>query len=138
MALPIPPTPILRLQVRLLKAAEDAATFGESYQAELRQFKQQLEAAGLAVSPTFAVFDSPGAGGGLTGQFLLSWAPTAVSILSTVSVVAVTWMNAKAGRKLRLKVGDVELEANNPAEIDHLITQALALKAQLAEQDSGR
>lgn len=128
----------LRVQVRLLRAADDAAAFGESYQAELRQFKQHLQAAGLEVSPTFAVFDSPGAGGGLTGQFLLSWAPTAVSILSILSVVAVTWMNGKAGRKLRLKVGDVELEANSPAEIDHLVTQALALKTQLAEQDAER
>jgi len=132
------PTPPLRLQLRLLKAPDDAAVFGADYQAELRQFKQQMEAAGLAVSPTFAVFDSPGAGGGLTGQFLLSWAPTVVSILSTVSVVAVTWMNGKAGRKLRLKVGDVELEANSQAEVDHLVAQALALKAQLAEQDAGQ
>ena len=128
----------LRLQVRLLRAPDDSAVFGKDYQAELRQFKQHMEAAGFAVSPTFAVFDSPGAGGGLTGQFLLSWAPTAVSILSTVSVVAVTWMNGKAGRKLRLKVGDVELEANSQAEIDHLVAQALALKALLAEQDAGR
>lgn len=132
------PTPPLRLQLRLLKAPDDAAVLGADYQAELRQFKQQMEAAGLAVSPTFAVFDSPGAGGGLTGQFLLSWAPAVVSILSTVSVVAVTWMNGKAGRKLRLKVGDVELEANSQAEVDHLVAQALALKAQLAEQDAGQ
>lgn len=91
----------------------------------------------MAVVLTFAVFDSQDTGGGLTGQFLLSWAPTVVSILSTVSVVAVTWMNGKAGRKLRLKVGDVELEANSQAKIDHLVAQALALKALLAEQDGG-
>lgn len=53
-------------------------------------------------------------------------------------MVAVTWMNGKAGRKLRLKVGDVELEANSQAEVDHLVAQALALKAQLAEQDAGQ
>lgn len=91
----------------------------------------------MAVVLTFAVFDSPGAGGGLTGSFFLSWAPTVVSILSTVSVVAVTWMNGKAGRKLRLKMGDVEQEANSQAKIDHLVAQALALKALLAEQDGG-
>ncbi|MFU0840531.1 MAG: AhpC-TSA domain-containing protein [Pseudomonas fragi] len=127
-----------RLQVSLLRAPDDSAVFGKDYQAELRQFKQHMEAAGFAVSPTLAFFDSPGTDGGLTGQFLLSWAPTAVSILSTVSVVAVTWMNGKAGRKLRLKVGDVELEANSQAEIDHLVAQALALKTQLAELDAGR
>ena len=52
-------------------------------------------------------------------------------------MVALTWMNGKAGRKLRLKVGDVELEANSQAKIDHLVAQAPALKALLAEQDGG-
>lgn len=138
MALTTVPTPPLRLQLRLLKAPDDAAVFGADYQAELRKFKQHMEAAGLGVSPTVTVFDSQGAGSVLTGQFLLSWAPTVVSILNTVSVGAVTWINGKAGRQLRLKVDDVELEANSQAEIERLLAQALALQALLAEQDSGQ
>lgn len=132
------PTPPLRLQLRLLRAPDDSAAFGESYQAELRQFKQQLETAGFAVSPTFAAFDSPDVGKALTGQFLISWAATVGSILSAVSEVAVTWMKGRAGRQLRLKVGDVELEAHSPADIDHLLAQALALKTQLAEREAER
>lgn len=132
------PTPTLRLQLRLLRAPDDSAAFGESYQAELRQFKQHLETAGFAVSPTFAAFDSPGAGKALTGQFLISWAPTVVSILGTVGMVAMAWLSGRAGRQLRLKVGDVELEAHSKADIERLVEQVIAPKAQLVEQDARR
>ncbi|VVP46921.1 hypothetical protein PS850_05198 [Pseudomonas fluorescens] len=137
MARALLPTPPLRLQLRLLKAPDDSAVFAEAYQAELRQFKQQLETAGLGVSPTFAVVDRAGAVKGLTGQFLLSWVPTLGSPLKTLGEIAMAWGNGRAGRTLRLQVGDVELEAHSSADIERLVAQALALKALLVEAEAG-
>ncbi|PLP85957.1 hypothetical protein CYD26_24290 [Pseudomonas sp. FFUP_PS_473] len=130
------PTPPLRLQLRLLKAHDDSAVFAEDYQAELRQFKQQLETAGLDVSPTFAVVDNASAVKGLTGQFLLSWISTPDSPLKTFGEIAMAWVNGRTGRTLRLQVGDVELEAHSPADIERLVAQALALKAPLLEAEA--
>jgi hypothetical protein len=43
------------------------------------------------------------------------------------------WIAGRAGRKL--KVGDVGLEANSPADIDHLLAKAVKLKTQLSKSD---
>ncbi|MCF5507466.1 MULTISPECIES: hypothetical protein [Pseudomonas] len=132
------PTPTLRLQLRLLRAPDDSAVFGADYQTELRQFKQQLEVTGLAVSPTFATVDRAGAVKGLTGQFLLSWVPAIGLPLKTLGEIAMAWINGRAGRTLRLTVGDVELEAHSKVDIERLVEQVIALKALLVEPDARR
>lgn len=73
--------------------------------------------------------------GGIVGEFVIPLTGIAGTV---IGAALVAWINGRAGSKVRMKVGDIELEANSPAEIDHLVAQALALKAQLAEQDAGR
>ena len=72
------------------------------------------------------MFDSPGTVGGLTGEFLI---PAAQIVFPALSVIVVAWVTSRAGRKLRLKVGDIELEASTQAEIDLLAVKALELRA---------
>lgn len=68
----------------------------------------------------------------LFGEFVLPLA----TIAGPIFAVAVgAWINGRAGRKLKLKVGDVELEANSPAEIDDLLRKAAEFKAQLSKSD---
>lgn len=119
------------LSLRLIPAPDDLARFGADYQAELRQFKGQLKAASVDADTRFAVFDSPGTVGGMTGEFLI---PAAQIIVPALSVAAVAWMNGRAGRKLRLKVGDIELEASTQEDIDLLLAKALELKTSLMRQ----
>lgn len=119
------------LSLRLTQAPDDLARFGTEYQAELRLFKSQLSAANVDASPRIAMFDSPGTVGGMTGEFLI---PVAQVIVPALSVAAVAWMNGRAGRKLRLKVGDIELEASTQEGIDLLLTKALELKAAQSKQ----
>ena len=80
-------------------------------------------------------FDADGAAGYSVGQYVISLAQVAGPV---IGVAVGAWITARSGRKLRIKVGDIELEANSPAEIDHLVAKTIALKAQLAEQDAGR
>lgn len=75
--------------------------------------------------------NSPGTVGGMTEEFLI---PVAQIIVPALSVAAVAWMNGHAGRKLRLKVGDIELEASTQEGIDALLTKALELKAAQSKQ----
>lgn len=39
------------------------------------------------------------------------------------------WITAKFGRKVKIKVGDVEVEAGTMKEVDHLLDRARAIKA---------
>ncbi|ETK22713.1 hypothetical protein H096_14088 [Pseudomonas sp. FH1] len=107
-----------------MRAPDDAAAFGVDYQAELRELKQQAEGAGIQISPSFAVFDSPSASGGLTGEFIVSVAQAVGPVVTTLIAV---WISRKTGRKLRLKVGDNEFEAQTKEEIDFLIAKAKEL-----------
>jgi hypothetical protein len=47
-----------------------------------------------------------------------------------LGAAAVAWLQGRAGRRLRLTVGDVEVEARTPAE---LLQQAQALHASQGE-----
>lgn len=123
------------LQLTLRRAPEDYDYFGPVFQAELNQFISQIEKEGIDVSYGHAMFDNATTVGGIVGEFVL---PLAQVVGPIVGVAVGAWIQGRAGRKVRLKVGDIELEANCPAEIDHLVAKAMALKAQLAEQEARR
>lgn len=68
----------------------------------------------------------------LFGEFVL---PIANLVVPIIGVAVGAWINGRFGRKLKLKVGDVELEANSPAEIDHLLKQVAEFKVPLPKSD---
>ena len=45
-----------------------------------------------------------------------------------MAAVAGAWAQARFGRKVRLKVGDIEAEASTAEEIERLLANAVALK----------
>ncbi len=116
-------------------APSDLPVPDPEFQRELRAFSTTLHEAGIVYSQRGIAFDGAGVMGYPLGQYFISLAQVAGPI---VGVALGAWIQGRAGRKVRLKVGDIELEANSPAEIDHLVAQALALKTQLAEQDAER
>ena len=77
-------------------------------------------------------FDAAGAEGYSIGQYVISVAQIDGPIVC-VSVGA--WIQGRAGRKVRLKVGEIELEAYSRADMDVLVAKALELKKQLAEEN---
>jgi hypothetical protein len=114
------------LCLTLARSADDEAAFSPGYQAELRQFYQLVRADGIRVSAVAFTMDSVGASGGLVGEFVI---PLAQVIGPVLGGAAVAWLQGRAGRKLRLKVGGMEVEANTQAEFDALLAQAIALRA---------
>ena len=65
------------------------------------------------------VMDAVEGGGGYTGEI--------VALLQAVSPVLTgllgAWLQSRAGRKLRLKFDDIEVEANNAQEIANMLQQ---------------
>lgn len=120
----------------ILEAApDDPKVSTPEFQEGLSEVSTALRDSDIKYSQRIMMFDSVDVPGYGLGQFTLAFAAIAAPV---IGVAFGAWITGRAGRKLKLKVGDVELEANSPAEIDHLVAQALALKAQLAEQDAGR
>ncbi|CAE6827181.1 hypothetical protein [Paraburkholderia haematera] len=118
--------PAATLRLTLVRSEDDQAAFSPGYQAELRQFYHLVRADGTRVSAVAFTMDTVGASGGLVGEFVI---PLAQVIGPVLGSAAVAWLQGRAGRKLRLKVGDIEVEANTQAEFDALLAKAIAVRA---------
>lgn len=115
------------LALTLVPGPLDQTVFSPRCQTELQRFDDQLRAGGIrAETVTFHTAD----GAGLTGEFVI---PPAQPVGAALPEVAASWLRGGAGRRLRLKVGDVEVEARTPAEIEQLLQQAQALQASQGE-----
>lgn len=110
-----------KYELILVRAQSDAPTFSPEYQAELREFAKQASARSQRV---FAM-DSVVGGGGPLGEFIFDNAGKIIVALTTLCGI---WIRATYGRKVKLKVGTVVIEANNPQEIELLVKQVKVLQ----------
>lgn len=110
-----------RFELSLVCAADDASPFSAEYQAELRQFSSRANAS----SQRAFTIDSVGGGGGPIGEFIFN---NSTALITALTTVAHHWIKARAGRMLRLKVGDVSIEARNAKELEAMVEQARKLQ----------
>jgi hypothetical protein len=96
------------------------------FQRELRAFSAALREAGIVYSQRAMAFDGAGALGYPLGEYFISLAQVVGPV---VGVALGAWITARGGRKLRIKAGNVELEANSKEDIEHLQKLALELIA---------
>ena len=104
------------IELVLVPSPSDAPPFSAEYQTELREFAKQ---AGARSQRAFAM-DSAAGGGGPLGEFIFDNAGKVIAALTTICI---TWIKTKYGRKLKLKVGKIVVEANTPEEIKFLVEQ---------------
>lgn len=109
-----------RISVKLCRAPDDAPLGSAAFQKELSEFARALSAQGIDVRSRHFTFDSVSGGGGLAGEFTL----IASSILIPVSAVAGAWLQAKCGRRVRVKFGDTEAEATTVEELEKVLRMA--------------
>jgi hypothetical protein len=114
----------LELTLTLVRALDDPPLKSLVYQAELLRFQDALAAGGVEASPTI--------------QLLEAWTPEPISTTYlgdfTIKLVATigpvigaalgAFMQARWGRKVRLKIGDIEAEAQTLEQVEHLLNLA--------------
>jgi hypothetical protein len=108
-----------RLKIKIMPAAEEGPLTSEGFRNAVGDFYDAVRKDGIEVQPTHYVFDSVAGGGGLNGAF--DFAATA---LPAVSGLVIGWLTARAGRKVRLKVGDIEVEAQTVEQVKELLKLA--------------
>ena len=121
-----------RMTLVLTAAPNDPGARDPEYQRGLTAVSTALRDAGILYSQRNMTFDAAGAEGYSIGQYVISVAQIAGPI---VGVAVGAWIQGRAGRKVRLKVGEIELEAYSQADMDVLVAKALELKKQLAEEN---
>jgi len=120
-------------RIKLLPGDGDGELFAPECQAAVRAFFQQLRDAGVIAHPVAFTMDCAGAGGCLVGEFVLPFAQIAGA---AIGVAVAAWFQGRAGRKLRLKVGNIEIEAATMQELEKLLDQASARRDQQSEPAS--
>jgi hypothetical protein len=101
----------------------DGELFAPECQAGVAAFFQQLRDTGVIAHPVAFTMDCAGASGGLVGEFVLPFAQIAGP---AIGVAVAAWLQGRAGRKLRLRVGNVEIEAATMHELGQLLDRAIA------------
>jgi hypothetical protein len=115
----IEPKPGFRLI--LVRAPGDPPLPSLEYQKELSDFARSLRAQGIDVSARTFASDAVGGGGGLSGQFILD---AAGKIGPPLIAGIAGWLHGRAGRTVRLKVGDIDATAPTVREVKELLDRA--------------
>ncbi|REG61566.1 hypothetical protein B0G80_4419 [Paraburkholderia sp. BL6669N2] len=101
----------------------------------LRQFAKLAQAHGGKVVPEKEGIDRIEEDAPL--DLIVEFAQTLGPIFgSAIAAILSAWLQGRAGRKVRMKAGDIEIEANTQEEFERLLAQALALKANQAGQQN--
>ena len=108
------------VQVVLDRAPDDPKPFSDENQAELRAVDESLR----KLDRNFRLAQHPAAWG-LVGQFVVTLGPP---VVAAVAAVAGAWVQARYGRKVRVKFGDIEAEARTPEEVEELLKRAAEFK----------
>ena len=93
------------------------------YQAELHTIGECLREQGLNVAVGSGFQKAAGMSSWLTGEFIVHAAATAALVSAAAKPMVpalVEWIRGRAGRKVRLKKGDVEIEARTVEEVERL------------------
>jgi hypothetical protein len=109
------------LTLSLLRAPDDPAQFSLDHQAELKVIYKDLRRRGLRVN---AIAAHPGDDTYL-GVFRIVLDPSATT---AIAAIAIAWMLARNGRKVRLNFAGVEAEGRTYEELIHFLRRASELK----------
>jgi hypothetical protein len=113
--------------IELIRVADDPPESSPPFQAELGEFLKSFRATSVTVSQRAIAFDSVDGGGHPIAVFVVG--SLALPMIAAAAHVCATWVKARSGRKLRLKVGDVVAEGQTVEDIERLLKQAAELCA---------
>jgi hypothetical protein len=122
------------LHLFLLPAPDDPARDTPEYQAELHAFANALRAKRLEVFPMTLIRKSVGGASNYVGEFLVAFA----AVGTPLATILGAWLQARYGRKVRLKIGDVEAEARTVEEVDGLLRRAQAFREKVEKDDKNQ
>ena len=109
--------PESQLELILVRGPDDGPLSSKEYQDGLAELAKSLRAQGSKLITRFHDFDAIGAADLLSGEFILKvLAPGAAAVLGA-------WLHARYGRKVRLKVGEIEAEAQSVEDVEKLLAR---------------
>jgi hypothetical protein len=106
-----------KFELTLVRSKDDLPRFGTEFLTELGQFGQYAD----PPEPPVLAMD----GGGELIDFLFTHAD---ALITAISVLGAAWLHRCPGRRYKLKVGTLEIEANTEKEVDAMLKRVRALQ----------
>ncbi len=122
----------MKAEVHLLPGPDDPAVKDERFQADLSQFAKGLRDAKIEHTQRVMFFDSGNALGFPLPEFDILLNP---AIVGPLCGLLGAWLHARYGRRVRIKIGDVEAEGRDLSEIDALLKRAEKYQKRAAPDD---
>ncbi len=110
-----------KFQFHLVPPAEEAAGADKDFQAALTSFAREVREAGVPMAQAAIVFDSIDSHGFPLPDFTIAIKVLGPPAIAAIAAAAGAWVQARYGRKVRLKIGDTEVEGRSAAEIVQLL-----------------
>jgi hypothetical protein len=110
-----------KLKLTLIPGPDDPPLKTPEYQVGLRQFKQSLNSQGVEVTAVEIHEFSDLGFAGAAGEYSIRLAATVGPALATAVGV---WLHARYGRKVRVKIGEIEAEAQTVEDVEKLLDRA--------------
>lgn len=124
-------TTALDAELTFVPANNDPFWNSPAYQDGLLGVQRDLERLDPGTRSLALLMESAESSALLHGIFTV----TVDKVLPLAGTAVASWLAGRQGRKVRLKVGDIEAEAGSVEEIDQLLVSAQALQA---SKDRGR
>lgn len=115
------------IEIRLKRAPDDPPENDASFQKELGIFRSALHSGGIRYSQRAMAFDSATAVGYPLAEFIIKELGSAA--IGVIGTAVGAWISGRHGRKMRLKVGDIEVEARTIEEVEQLLLRARELQS---------
>lgn len=117
--------------IDLVRAHDDPSEGEPEFQLELSGFGAGLRSADIRFSQTAIAMDSMTAHGFPLPEFILALESLGTTAITAITVYGVAWVQARRGRKIRITIGEVEVEASSPSEVEHALRQVLEIRDRL-------
>jgi hypothetical protein len=110
------------VRIMLQRTSDDPTVNAPEFQKQLRDVSKSLHSANVKYTVRGMTFDSVDALGFQLPEFVVTLAPGAIG---AVAGICGAWVQTRYGRKVRLKIGDVEAEGRSVDEIASLLQRAV-------------
>jgi hypothetical protein len=106
------------------RAWDDPDVQSPEFQKEFDAFAAALHGSGVECDQLAMALCAVNAGGWSLPEFLLYLGSLPPAVIVAAAGLCGAWVQGRYGRKVRLKIGDVEAEGRTPEEIQALLQQA--------------
>lgn len=123
------------VSLELVRSDNDQAAADPTFQEEVSRVGAALKARSVPYLQTAITFDSVSAHGYPLAEFIVAIKELGPPAIAAIATAAGAWVQARYGRKARVKIGDLEAEARTIGEIEELLKLAAKYRDDQAEDD---